>query len=853
MVTWIWTVRSLVLLAGFMSAFSATAEVNRLLVALRSGQNPSGPWEFGEKDANTGAFARFAPMSDDGSVFRWVSVNPVAGTPSVYYNHTPRSTVSSTQIVGPYSAGFHPGPAPRSTSIRYHAERKGKYTYRVEASGQDVVFTTTSVVTQRNGTPFGRLLEVTGYGPVSVRVATGVVELDAGDIVDFVVSGGASFSNDSTGIDITVVEEQANTWKPELRGIADVHSHMLANMAFGGRFIVGAPYGPLDTAMSQDADIKQHGLNHAKELVGAVMDGRYGLFLHNDGPPLYGEWPTFRDTDHNKLHIDWLKRAVDGGLRLMVMFAVDSPVLCKLVENDGRVCTNEAPVIDAQLNEARRIQAAVDQSAGGTGRGWFRIVTSPQEARDAVAQGKLAVVLGVETLNPLGTEPFSALARLRTLYNNLGVRHIFPIHQSDTWIGGASYFDCRAQREGNHAPPLPGICPDFDAIDDVAAEKVNRFDMVLEDCREYTKYGRCNTKGLAPLGKSIVKEMMRAGMIVDADHLSARSFADLIELARENGAPLVASHAGFTDVVRPSSGSSGQDHEGQLSLSRYHDLLSTGGMVGVMPASARSREDIHPVARPSGSATIPDRCGRSSETFAHSLTYALDWGDERGVAVGTDMNTPSLLMPGPRFGRWACPGGINGTPSTTRLGYPFVARGSGASLPPMNLGTRTVDFNESGLATIGQLPDLIADVEVLGLNSKELEPLFRSAETYIRVWEQVESAANTMMKRMLVFLPATLQADRPVKFKVDAVDTYRGTPVPPNADVFIDSVNVGKVRADITMTFKSVIKEGHCEYDPTRRPPRVCEPDIHIPPSPEVTIRNASGFMDSDPVVLDVR
>ena len=36
---------------------------------------------------------------------------------------------------------------------------------------------------------------------------------------------------------------------------------------------------------------------------------------------------------------------------------------------------------------------------GGPGQGWFRIVTTPQQARDAVRAGKLAVVLGIEVDN----------------------------------------------------------------------------------------------------------------------------------------------------------------------------------------------------------------------------------------------------------------------------------------------------------------------------------------------------------------------------------------------------------------------------------------------------------------------
>ncbi|HEU0124468.1 MAG TPA: dipeptidase [Bryobacteraceae bacterium] len=48
------------------------------------------------------------------------------------------------------------------------------------------------------------------------------------------------------------------------------------------------------------------------------------------------------------------------------------------------------------------------------------------------------------------------------------------------------------------------------------------------------------TKGLTPLGKDIVREMNRLGMIVDISHVSDRTFWDALETSK---APLIASHS----------------------------------------------------------------------------------------------------------------------------------------------------------------------------------------------------------------------------------------------------------------------------------------------------------------------
>ena len=66
-------------------------------------------------------------------------------------------------------------------------------------------------------------------------------------------------------------------------------------------------------------------------------------------------------------------------------------------------------------------------------------------------------------------------------------------------------------------------------------------------------------------------------------------------------------------------------------------------------------------------------------------------------------------------------------------------------LTPFQTGSRTWNFNVDGLAHVGLLPDLFADLEVLGVDPNDLEPIFNSAEGYVRMWERAESHAPTQM------------------------------------------------------------------------------------------------------------
>jgi hypothetical protein len=64
------------------------------------------------------------------------------------------------------------------------------------------------------------------------------------------------------------------------------------------------------------------------------------------------------------------------------------------------------------------------------------------------------------------------------------------------------------------------------------------------------------------------------------------------------------------------------------------------------------------------------------------------------------------------------------------------------------VGNRTLDFNTEGMATIGLLPDLIEDVRRDGVTDADLEPLFRSAEAYLRMWEKAEGRGAALATRV---------------------------------------------------------------------------------------------------------
>ena len=90
---------------------------------------------------------------------------------------------------------------------------------------------------------------------------------------------------------------------------------------------------------------------------------------------------------------------------------------------------------------------------------WMRIVYSPREAYNAIAQGKLAIVLGteVDSNGRLGSFP-SAQAEVDYLWR-LGIRQVTAVHAVDNEIGGAGVFQdgYNTLQDWLRRPPPPTV------------------------------------------------------------------------------------------------------------------------------------------------------------------------------------------------------------------------------------------------------------------------------------------------------------------------------------------------------------------------------------------------------------
>ena len=300
---------------------------------------------------------------------------------------------------------------------------------------------------------------------------------DAGKLVlgDAVSTGGAAkFGFDPATGCTEFPEAQVNATgdtfkgsgvdKPVI-GFADVHQHISATHFLGGAHY-GSPFDRFGVTEALKNCEAVHGPDGRLDLVGNVFGGN-PLGTHDtQGWPTFVNWPNRDSLLHESMYYKWIERTWKAGLRLLVNNLVENRTLCmletKIPGHDPFAACNEMDNAVSQVQFMRDLQDYIDAQEGGPGRGWFRIVTSPADARRVINDGKLAVVLGIEishlfncdVTQVLGLTEISGCDRaeidtqIDRLYN-LGVREMFPVHEFDNALGGNGIFDGLVLNAGN--------------------------------------------------------------------------------------------------------------------------------------------------------------------------------------------------------------------------------------------------------------------------------------------------------------------------------------------------------------------------------------------------------------------
>ncbi|MCW2757274.1 MAG: hypothetical protein JWO46_1020 [Nocardioidaceae bacterium] len=496
----------------------------------------------------------------------------------------------------------------------------------------------------------------------------------------------------------------------EVRGYVDAHTHGMAFEFLGGNVHCGKPWDPLGVTVAL-VDCPDHTLTGGYgSLTEAVLSGKPS---HDPvGWPTFKDWPAPDSLTHEGTYYEWLERSWRAGQRILVNLLVENDQLCKIYPIKHNSC-DDMDSIRLQAKDMRLLERYVDAQSGGPGQGWYRIVETPEQARQVINEGKLAVVMGIETSVPFGCtmkldvpqcDPAKIDAQLDEVHD-LGVRQMELVNKFDNALSGvagdtgttgdlvnaANFLEtgsfwqmahCAVQDPDIHdrdQTTLPGNAQQ-DAIFGAIMQVVGK----VQPVPVYPSPHHCNTRGLTALGDHTIRGLAARKMIFDPDHMSVKARAaslDLIDQLHYSG--VVSSHSWSTPDA-------------------YPRIYKEGGF-------------ITPYAG-------------DSTGFVAKWKQHLGWADPRysfGFGYGADIN--GLGAQGdPR------PDAATNNPVT----YPFTGFG-GVTVDKQVSGQRVYDINKDGVAHYGLYPDWIEDLRHLA-GDAIVKDMQRGPEAYLQMWERAE-------------------------------------------------------------------------------------------------------------------
>ena len=490
----------------------------------------------------------------------------------------------------------------------------------------------------------------------------------------------------------------------EVTGTIDGHNHVTAYEFLGGDAHCGEPWSRYG-APAALVDCPDHYPNGAAAVLENVLYGNPVRTHDPVGWPTFKDWPAPPSLTHEQTYYRWIERAWLGGVRIMVNDLVENVALCDVYPIKHNSC-RDMDSVRLQARRIRELEEYVDAQSGGPGKGWFRIVRDPFEARRVINEGKLAVVLGIETSEIFGCGGSEAQPRcdrdqiVRGLdeIEAMGVASFFPIHKFDNAFGGVR-FDGGAFGVAINAAnfkqtgqfwqiePCAGPEHDNEQVTALPGEAgilgAGLFAFLPKGLTPfYPPPPHCNSRGLSPLGEFLIEEMIDRGLMIELDHEGVRTAKRVLEIAEARDySGVIASHSWSDPHL-------------------WSRIYALGGFA-------------EPIAS-------------GAEGFIAEWQQLRAAADERfrfGIGFGADANG-FHAQPGPR--------GL-GAPSPVT--YPFTSLDGRVTFERQVSGQRTYDVNADGVAQYGLYPDWMEQLRLLG-GQPIAGDLMSGAEAYLQMWER---------------------------------------------------------------------------------------------------------------------
>ncbi|GAB2865873.1 hypothetical protein [Nocardioides pacificus] len=510
----------------------------------------------------------------------------------------------------------------------------------------------------------------------------------------------------------------------EVRGYVDAHTHGMAYEFLGGRLHCGKPWDRYGAAYAL-VDCADHKLtNGYGTLTETILSGKPA---HDPvGWPTFKDWPAPESLTHEGTYYKWMERSWRGGLRIFVNLLTENGQLCKIYPLKKNSC-DDMDSVRLQAKRMHEFQRYIDAQYGGPGKGWYRIVYTPAQARRVANQGKLAVVMGIETSVPFGCSfknipvagdvaqcDVASIDRQLDEMWQLGVRQMELVNKFDNALSGvagdagatgvavnlANFLETGTFWNMKHCEPADGETADKPqlALPDISAGQQDALFGAIVDVSGvlnlpalpvYGTAAHCNQRGLTDLGSHLIDKMADRGMLIDPDHMSVKARKSLLtQLEKRKYPGVLSSHSWSTPDA-------------------YPRIYRLGGFVAPYAGDAQG--------------------------FYDKWKRHLGWADKRfyfGFGFGADINGLGAQ------------GNPRGTDVKNPVTYPFRGLG-GITVDKQRSGSRVYDINADGVAHYGLYPDWIEDLRRIGGTRDGAaisEDMARGAEAYLQTWERAQGA-----------------------------------------------------------------------------------------------------------------
>jgi hypothetical protein len=580
------------------------------------------------------------------------------------------------------------------------------------------------------------------------------------------VSGCASFPDVSvnvSGAPYAGVSRFQQTY-----GTVDAHTHGMAFEFLGGKLHCGKPWDRYGVTEALK-DCPDHSETDG---YGAVVEdflaGRQPGTGHDPvGWPTFKDWPAPHSLTHEGTYYRWMERAWRGGLRLFTNLLVENNQLCQLYPYtltnpkwqqavaDGNKLCDDMVSLKWQADDMYALQNYIDAQYGGPGRGWYRIVKDPFEARRVINSGRLAIVMGIETsipfrcsIKPNLLEPDNPMPEAGCDQSSVngwidkvhkwGVRQMEIVNKFDNAFSGIAgdggttgvlvnsanlaetgsawrMKTCTQQDTGgdpevhdNEQIQNPTSIPGWeenpfpaeqqDALFGAAFAAIGQLPLALP---LYPEPEHCNSLGLSSLGEHLITKLADRGILFDPDHMSVKARKASLDVMERLGYPgVLSSHSWSTPDA-------------------YPRILELGGFVAPYAGD--------------------------SAGFVDKWERLQTWVDDRyffGVGYGADING---------LGAQGDPRNPTGA---DKVAYPFTGLG-GVKVGKQVSGKRVYDINTDGVSHYGLYPDWLEDLEVQAGPAITAD-MARGAEAYLQTWERAVGVTNDACRQPSVRRPVAL-------------------------------------------------------------------------------------------------